>query len=272
MTGVQTCALPICSHAVAYGTVSYWCCVLKAHYPLQFAAATLRHSKSEDQTTRLLRELVSEGYEYVAIDPDHSEENWSVKDGKLIGGLTNAKGVGPKKAARILERRNAGEIITRAERKLLEEAENPYAELSPCAKYWGHIKDSPADFNIQNRMLNANEIDENTKGDFVFIGRLIAKTPRDLNETIFLQKRKGQVLKGQTKYLNMILEDDTDSIMCSINTRGYNQWGHNIVENGKVGDWYMFRGHVRNGFRKIHVAKVRKLNLKDSPAYDHPGI
>ncbi|KKL69778.1 hypothetical protein LCGC14_2111510, partial [marine sediment metagenome] len=45
------------SHAVAYAMVSYWCCILKSRFPLEFAAATLRHAKDDRQSLNILREL-----------------------------------------------------------------------------------------------------------------------------------------------------------------------------------------------------------------------
>ena len=39
------------SHAVSYGSLSYWCCVLKYKFPLEFAAACLRNVKDDPVTT-----------------------------------------------------------------------------------------------------------------------------------------------------------------------------------------------------------------------------
>ena len=75
------------SHAIAYGLLSYWCCVLKSRFPLEFAAACLQNTKHDDQTVGLLREVVKEGLVYRAFDKVKSKENWSVQGGELIGGL-----------------------------------------------------------------------------------------------------------------------------------------------------------------------------------------
>ena len=79
------------SHSVSYAVVTYWTLWLKRHYPLEFAAACLRAAKDEDQTIAILRELAKEGVDYVPIDPDHSSMNWTIANGKLIGGIMNAK-------------------------------------------------------------------------------------------------------------------------------------------------------------------------------------
>jgi len=86
------------SHAVAYGLLSYYCTYLKSHYPFEFALANLRHAKDDASAIRLLREFSHEGFKYVPVDVHQSEEQWSLKDGILLGGLTGIKGCGITKA------------------------------------------------------------------------------------------------------------------------------------------------------------------------------
>ena len=40
----------------------------------------------------------------------------------------------------------------------------------------------------------------------------------------------------------------------------YEEVGKAIVEDGKVGDWYLFRGKLVNGWRNLVVDKVRRLS------------
>ena len=68
------------SHAIAYGMVSYWCCVLKSRFPLEFAAACLRNVKDDDQGVKLLREVAREGLVYKPYDKYKSKLNWSVQE------------------------------------------------------------------------------------------------------------------------------------------------------------------------------------------------
>jgi DNA-directed DNA polymerase III PolC len=107
------------SHAVAYAMVSYYCCVLKSKFPLEFAAATLRNARDDDQTERVLQELKTGGYSYKQFDRYQSEVNWSVQDGQLIGGLTMIRGVGPKMAEDIVRRRKTNQILTPRQEELL---------------------------------------------------------------------------------------------------------------------------------------------------------
>ena len=107
------------SHAVAYAIVSYYCCLLKSRFPLEFASATLRNSRDDEQTNNILKELKEDGYSYKMYDREKSEVNWSVKDGELIGGFTMIKGIGPKMAEDMVRRRSMKQIFTPRQEELL---------------------------------------------------------------------------------------------------------------------------------------------------------
>jgi DNA-directed DNA polymerase III PolC len=112
------------SHAIAYGMVSYWCCVLKSKFPLEFAAACLRNVRDDEQGVRLLREVVKEGLVYKPYDKYKSKINWSVQNGELIGGLIGIKGIGPKLAEDIINRRDLQQPLTPRQDRLLNEGGN----------------------------------------------------------------------------------------------------------------------------------------------------
>jgi DNA-directed DNA polymerase III PolC len=247
------------SHAIAYGMMSYWCLVLKANFPLQFAAACLRNAKDEDQSIKILRELSLEGYKYKPYDKNLSEANWSVQKGKLLGGITGIKGVGPKLAESILRKRRAGTPFTKREQTLLETGTTPWDRVFECAERWAHIFSDPAKFGINSRLCTIAEITSESEGTFVFIAKVTEKNLRDHNELQNLAKRGGRVMSGQTLFLHLTLEDDTGSISGGINRYLYTQYGLPIVEQGKIGDWYIFKGENRAGFRHIHIARWKKL-------------
>ena len=98
------------AHTYSYAVISYWTAYLKAHHPLEFAAANLRNAKDEDSALELLREMVREGIEFVAFDLEKSQMNWSVQDGKLYGGFIALKGIGESKAAKLIAARDAGTL------------------------------------------------------------------------------------------------------------------------------------------------------------------
>jgi hypothetical protein len=247
------------SHAVSYGLLSYWCCVLKSKFPLEFAAACLRNVKDDSQGVKLLREVVNEGMEYKPYDKFRSLINWSVQDNELIGGLIGIKGIGPKMAEDIIRRRKMGEPLTPRHEKLLDEGTTPYDDIFECERRWGHIKKDPQKHNIVSEIIDIANLEADTPGTYVFFGKLVEKNLRDMNETVNLAKRGGRIAKTNNLWLNLTFEDDTGPIIATIDRFKYPKLGKPIVEEGRDGDWFLVKGHIKKGFRKIYVDKLRNL-------------
>lgn len=248
------------SHAVAYGTVSYWCLWLKAHRPLEFAAAILRNAKDDDQSVKVLRELSLEGYKYRPYDRHLSAANWSVQNGVLVGGLMAIKGVGAKLAETILRKREAGTPFSPREEKLLSAGVTPWDQVFECAERWGHIIRSPLKYGIESRIVTTDTITQDSNGEFVFIAKLREKNLRDHNELKLVDRRKGKRMTGPTAYLNLVLEDDTGSIMANISRWDYARYGLPIIEEGKIDEWYLWKGSNRAGFRRVNIQRWKKLS------------
>jgi DNA-directed DNA polymerase III PolC len=248
------------SHAVAYGLVSYWCMVMKAKYPLQFAAACVRNAQDDDQVIKLLRELKREGFSYKVYDAELSEKNWTVKDGVLIGGLLNIKGVGEKMASDIVARRAAGQALTTGQRNKLANAMTPFDHVFECEERWGHIKREPRKHGISSPLREVDTITKDDDGELCFIAKLAEKNLRDLNELANIQKRGGKRMAGQALFLNMTLEDDSGPILATIDRHNYLKLGKPLIEEAKIGDWFVWKGVNRKGFRKIYVKRWRKLS------------
>lgn len=248
------------SHAVAYGMISYYTAYMKAHHPLEFYAANLNHSKNDDSALRILRDGVeNDGIEYIPIDPDQSLEGWSIVNGKLIGGLTNIKGVAEKKAKAIIKARSSFKY-TPSMLKMLEHPQTTFDILFPTKHYWGEFFADPAKIGLITPPTLIKDLDE--PKDYVIIGKLIDRNLNDLNEHNKVQKR-GYKLEEDTLYLNIILEDDYDSIMCSIGRFDYIRLGgRNIAESAKIGeDWFLVKGKLGSKWRGITVDQI--LNLTE---------
>ena len=248
------------SHAIAYGMVSYWCCVLKSKFPLEFAAACLRNVKDDEQGVRLLREVAREGLGYKPYDKFKSGMNWSVQNGELIGGLIGIKGIGPKMAEDIVNRREMKQPLTPRQENLLDNGETPYDDIFECERRFGHIKADPAAHNIKTPIIDIQDLEADNPGTFVFFGKLKEKNLRDMNETVNLAKRGGRRVDTHNLWLNMTFEDDTGPIISTIDRFKYPKMGKPIVEDGRIGDWYLIKGYLKQGFRKIYVEKWRKLS------------
>lgn len=247
------------SHAVAYAIISYWCAWLKAHHPLEFACAALRHAKDEDQAKRLLREIVNEGQiGYITFDREHSMENWTIHDGKILAGLTSIKGVGDKLAATIVANRAAGKLTARQE-KILSEPDLQYADLFPAARMFGSYYENPQDHGIRGRLTYLRDITNESEGSFAVIARMNTKDIRDLNETASLSRRGGKVIKKDNLFMNMEMEDDTDKIIATVGRFDYSKAIGKQIRDAPAGSWWILRGNVRKGFRKLYIEKIRRL-------------
>ena len=255
------------SHSVAYGLISYWCCWLKAHFPFEFAAATLSHEDDPGKQIKLLREMVAEGYDYVPVDPELSGRKWTVgsRDGKrvLIGPLSNVKGIGPKMVSQIVGARARGERIADRARKLLQNAKTPIDSLWPIRDNIKRIMPDPIERNIVTRPTPIVEVQPAAETYDVLVFCTLTKiNPRDENEAVLVAKRGYEVKEGQTTSLNLFLMDDTDTIFAKIDRRNYEALGKPIVDRGRVGKaLYAIKGTVRGGstFRMINVKMVRYL-------------
>jgi DNA-directed DNA polymerase III PolC len=246
------------SHAVSYGLISYWCALLKAHWPLEFGAACLRNAKDDDQALKILRELVEEGYEYRPVDPDHSGLDWRVNEGKLIGGLTNIKGVGPAKAKDIIRRREEGKPLPPGLLKLLRKPETPFDHVFEAKERFGDIYDNPKAYGINSGPVT-HVADIQDEGEYVFIAKLRERKLRDENEAHSLAKRGGREIKGRTRFLNLVLEDDTGTVIGKVTRHQYDKWGTPIVEQMATGDYLLFKGKVRSGWRIVYISYWRYI-------------
>lgn len=248
------------SHAVSYGILSYITAYLKANYPLEFALANLNHAKDDERSVRLLRDfVVNEGIEYVPVNVFKSENLWTINDGKLLGGLTNIKGIGVAKANAIKRWRNSGEEPTPGIHKTIAKPATAFDILFPTKYYYGDIFDKPMNYGL---MTAPQEIEKVTEGTVTVIGKLLEHDLRDLNDYQGIQKRNGRVLDSDPYFLKMIIEDDTDSIMCMVGRFDFERLkGRHLSETIKDGEtWLLIKGIIKGDWRIINVEEILNLN------------
>jgi hypothetical protein len=205
------------SHSVAYGLLSYWCCYLKARFPLEFAAATLTHESDPDRQLKLLRELVAEGYSYLPVCAETSTEKWSVarKGGKgyLVGPLSNVKGIGPKTVSAILSARARGEKMNERARKLLANAKTPIDSLYPIGDAFKRLLPDPHARNIVTKPTRIIDIKiEEDDYDVVIFCTLAKINPRDENEAVNIARRGFVRTDGLTASLNLQLKEGSKTL------------------------------------------------------------
>lgn len=257
------------SHAVAYGLISYYCCWFKAHYPIEFAAATLSYEGKDDIKLKLLREFHAEGIDYIPIDADISTDKWSIgkKKGKkiLIGPITNVKGVGPKTAEKILEHRRKGEKLPEKLAKMLVPEKAIIKTLWPIQEAFDRALPDPEKEDIVTKPTPIGEIKSLSYEQTVVVFCVFTKiNPRDENETVLVAKRKGKIIKGLTASLNLFITDDSGTIFGKINRFKFPSLGKPIVDRGKPGKLlYVVKGSVpaNSTFRMIRIENVKFIGF-----------
>lgn len=254
------------SHAVAYGMVSYWCCWLKAHHPLEFAAATLDAEYDPLRQIELLRELDKEGIGYVSVDQNVSTDKWAIdkKKKRLVGPLTQIKGIGPATVDEILDARKHNKPLRET---LIKRLKNAVTEIDTLYPIGDKIKELHPEREWKLTPRHIKDVQCGVEGDVMVLAVITRIAPRDENDAQNVQKR-GYEVSGPTQALNMFFRDDTDEIFCKINRYRYNDLGPKVIEKGRPKkSLYAVMGNVPPKFRMIDVKRIEYLgDLKDGGA------
>lgn len=251
------------SHAVAYGLLSYWCCWLKAYHPVEFAAASLDAESDPDKQIALLKELQSEGIDYVAVDPESSRDQWMpVKRANqliLVGPLTNIKGLGPSFVREVLEARDKDKELRPALSKRLKEAKTAIDSLYPVSDQIKKLHPNLEAINIVSEPVPVKEVQPGKRGEVMILAVAKRITLIDENEPDRLAKR-GRAFTGPTKAVNLWFKDDTDEIFCKIDRFTFARLGQKVIEQGRAGkSLFAVKGFVPHNFRMIKITAIKYL-------------
>jgi DNA-directed DNA polymerase III PolC len=276
------------AHAVAYGLVSYWCCWLKAHYPSEFAAATLDAESDPNRQILLLRELYKEGIHYVPVDVNNSVDRWTIReDGVLLGPLTMIRGVGSAAAMEIIDCRKHNKPLRAALVKRLTNNKTAIDSIYPVTdavkKMVGDERGDDVmldqldltSLNIKSNISHAVDIKpDGRKRTVVAIGVITKLAPRDENEAINVARRGGKKFSGPTQALNFWIRDDTEEVFCKIGRLQFeNLRGKEFTENSRVGVTLVaVKGQLPADFRMIRVEQLKIIGELDAELDMAPEI
>jgi DNA polymerase-3 subunit alpha len=271
------------AHALAYGLISYYCCWLKAHHPLEFAAATLDAEKEPLKHVTMLRELKEEGIEYVAVDVEESTDEWTIrKEGNrsvVVGPLTLIRGIGPQVAKSIMEERSSGgdwkSRLSPSLKKKIDDPETEIDSLYPISdkvkKLYPDLKAKPPHGPyILSEVTPANEAYDKRRGrEVVVIGVLVRNHPLNENEPGRLARRKGKsgcdregrFLKSPelVNALNFHLRDDSGDIFCKVGRFDYPRLGPILNQAKANNSIFAIKGKIPSDFRMIWCQDARLL-------------
>jgi len=253
------------SHAVAYGHLSYICAWLKAHHPFEFFAACLRHSKKgkdkrtkHEQAIAILREADREGIKFVPYDAELSEVNWTTKNGMLVGGLINIDGIAEKTAQSILKKKAEGKEQAPSHKNMLDDGATPFDNVFECRDKWGHVLSNPAHYNIKTPITQIGDIKAADEKEILLLAKIVDRNVRDHNEPEAVARR-GKKMKGNTKYLQLEVEDDSGIIKVNVNRDNFHTDGKKFRFDTKLGDWFLFKCEKKAGFKVMFLDIYKKV-------------
>lgn len=90
------------SHAVAYTYISSRLLYLKAHYPREFYACTLRFETKDENVKEFKREAQDKGINVCRLDVNKSGLHWDLVEDDIYIGFSNVKGIGDEPAVEIV--------------------------------------------------------------------------------------------------------------------------------------------------------------------------
>jgi DNA polymerase III alpha subunit len=266
------------SHSVAYAMVSYWCCWLKAHHPLEFAAANLDSLSDIRLQVEALRELRDEGVGYVPVDAEKSTDRWEIdrENNRLVGPLSVVKGIGPKIVQQVLEARRTNTPLPKQAIRLLENPKTTIDSLEPIADAIAKV--DLAESGVVSKLTRIGDIDDlplednwtrhgNKRQRLVTVIAMVTKVaPLNENEPARVAKR-GYEIRGQTEAVNLFIRDDTGEIFAKISRWQFESVGRRFLSRAKAqSSLFAIQGTVPEDFRMIYVDKVRYIGEFDEVA------
>lgn len=246
------------SHSVAYGIISYWCAFMKARHPLQFIASILNNSKDDDSSLKILREFYeTENLKFKAIDARNSGVEWELHGDKLIGGLTNIKGVGKIKALSIIKARNGTGKMTPGIINVMQNPKTPFDVLYPTLFHFEDMYKNPMNYGLHkvHRIVEVSD-----PGEYAIIGKMVHVNDIDVNDVQSIAKRGGEVLDGPHMKVHIRIEDDSGVMMCIVNRFIYDQISHEFLRTKVGATWFCLIGKVLEGNKILFISKVANLN------------
>jgi hypothetical protein len=175
-----------------------------------------------------------------------------------LGGLTSIKGVGPSKAEDIITRRSLGRPLLAGQNKILDNAVTPWDNIFETETRFKDMYDNPEKYKVYSApIVRVSQIQG--EGEWIFIAKSKIVNLRDLNEYESLQKRGGKVIETKNLFLNLTMEDDTDSIICTVGRYDYEKMGKSIVEEGE-GHYYLIKGRTQGEWRRVQIKQIRRLD------------
>lgn len=291
------------SHTISYSLLSYWTMWLKVAYPIEFYAAIFEKSTSEERVTKVLKEFRREGFKLYDPDINASKEKFSIyKDGIIIG-LSDIKGVGERVAEKIVQGQPyqiadsipaSNSMLKTFEqvgalRSIGGNTSKQMSLFSSIEEYSWHRPDDnelrtlcppmvpieiPKDiktqvsevFHITSEPIERLN-DESDRYGVAVLCVISAKNLKDINEVSASRGQGGHREMPNpelVKYMNFLAEDETDSILITVNRYAYPHLQEMVWSTKDRQDVLLVVGTMKKGIRKLYAKKIYNFSLQKS--------
>lgn len=270
------------SHAYSYSIISYWTMYLKVYFPAEFYCASIGYTSNEEREIELTKEFKKEGGRILQVDSQKSTAKPSLEGDDIRMGWEDVAGVGEKLAERLaygapykstadLVQRTGIKakqlalledlgIVARLQMDMFKTADLPPDKvllMKHCP--WLFDMDLTVHRTKYCRNIDTLEATEE-KQNVTIVGVIRSVGLRDLNEINGQRGRESfKKATGQTKFANLIVEDEHDGILVTFSRKNYPQWQDTIWKDGGVGNIVKVEGVILPDMRKIYGSVIKIL-------------
>ena len=233
------------SHSTAYALLAYQTAYLKTHYPEHFMAALLTSEKENiDKVAKYMRECVEMGVEVTRPDINNSFSDFTVKEGKILFGLSAIKNVGSKAVEEIIRAR---------------EEEGPFSNIFEFCR---RVNLRVVNHRVIEQLINSGAMDTflKNRASMMFV----------LDKAIEAGQRVQE--ERETGQMNMFAgEIDDEATFRSILPKDFKEWTEKeVLDKEKESLGFYVTGHPLSKyeddlkkFTGINLLEIKDLNTGD---------
>lgn len=269
------------SHSVSYSVLAYWTMFLKVYYPAEFYWASISYTSDEDRQHELLKEWKKSGGKVLQVAPGRSS-TYPVLEGNAIRmGWASIRGIGEALAERLTRNgpyKSTADLVQRAkpnksQLQLLEDLgiiermqldifrpQDSKPDQALLVKHCPYLYEIDFGKYRDDRCTILSEIEPKPQNQkFTIVGLIRAISIRDLNEVNARRGQTGSFEKatGNTKWVNILLEDEDDSLLVTFSRKSYPQWQKTIWKDGGIGNIIRVSGMVLPDYRKLYGNELK---------------
>lgn len=264
------------SHALSYGIIAYWSMHMKVHYPLEFYWAQLVKCADDAVAARFIAEAQRKGIHFEPFGLDAPSATWWLTPQRTIApGWSVLKGIGEKAGAELAARApfaDIADLVARVNRRICNsKVQAVVAEATGLEvdRIFGLDRWAQLAAIVGGERATIGDVNEGLVwgGPCLIAGRLNRINKKNRLEEY---KSRGQdtsridASKPQD-YVILILEDETDSMMCYVSPELYQTIKAELWHRGE-GCYVAAYGNRVPGIQLLSAKNIGFVDIQDSRA------